>query len=84
MSQLKFRNIDVSPSDPVEQWGFEGVLAAVERGDIDDWSRLTAAFRADPFGEVADELDEALVCADAPGAVALLSGALAEARKSAS
>lgn len=80
MSLLKFRNIDASPSDPVEEWGFEGVLAAVERGDLEDWSRLAAVFRADPFGEVAEELAEALDVADAPGAVALLSQALAEAR----
>lgn len=80
MSLLKFRNIDASPSDPVEAWGFEGVLAAVERGDIEDWARLAAAFRAEPVGEAAEELEQALAVADAPGAVALLFRALADAR----
>jgi DNA-binding transcriptional regulator YiaG len=34
---LKFRNVTASPSDPVESWPFEGVLAAVERGTLPDW-----------------------------------------------
>ena len=37
---MTFRNIDVSPDAPVEEWGFEGVLCALERGDIADWQRL--------------------------------------------
>jgi len=31
---MTFRNIDVSPDAPVEEWGFEGMLCALERGDI--------------------------------------------------
>lgn len=27
---LFFRNLDVTPDDPVEQWGVEGVLAAID------------------------------------------------------
>lgn len=82
MSILKFRNVDVSPDDPVETWGFEGVLAAIERRDIEDWSRLAAAFRAEPLGHVAAQVAEAVEVADAPGAVALLSRALSDARTS--
>jgi hypothetical protein len=37
---LKFRNIDVSPNDPVEKWGIEGILCAFERGDVDDWRKI--------------------------------------------
>ena len=40
---LNFRNIDVAPDAPVEDWGFEGMLCALERGDIADWQRLYAA-----------------------------------------
>lgn len=40
---MTFRNIDVSPDAPVEEWGFEGMLCALERGDVADWQRLYAA-----------------------------------------
>jgi hypothetical protein len=44
-SAPKFRNIAASPSDPVETWPFEGILAAVERGTLPDWRRLATAPR---------------------------------------
>ena len=37
---LKFRNIDVSPEDPVDKWGVEGILCAFERGHVDDWRKI--------------------------------------------
>ena len=40
---LNFRNIDVAPDAPVAEWGFEGMLCALERGDMADWQRLYAA-----------------------------------------
>ena len=40
---MTFRNIDVSPDAPVEEWGGEGMLCALERGDVADWQRLYAA-----------------------------------------
>jgi hypothetical protein len=53
---LRFRNLDVSPDEPVEDWPFEGILAAIERGTLPDWIRLGAAIAADPWGEVDDHL----------------------------
>jgi hypothetical protein len=47
---LAFRNIDVSPEDPVEVWPTEAVLAALERGGLGHWRRLTAAIDEDPWG----------------------------------
>jgi hypothetical protein len=44
---LAFRNIDVSPDDPVELWPTESVLTAMERGGLGHW-RLTAAINEDP------------------------------------
>jgi DNA-binding XRE family transcriptional regulator len=40
---LRFRNIDVTPDDPVEVWGFEGMLAAIDRGYAKDWRKLVDA-----------------------------------------
>lgn len=67
---LAFRNLDVSPQAPVEQWGFEGLLAAVDRGDLADWQRVAEAVARAPRGEVADLLAEVLDAAEDVGAVA--------------
>ncbi|WP_240629867.1 helix-turn-helix domain-containing protein [Specibacter cremeus] len=70
---LKFRNLSVAPTDPVEMWGVEGLLAAVERGDLHDWRRIAAALRQDPRGEVAADLEEVLGLVENPAMVNLFS-----------
>lgn len=77
---LSFRNIDVSPDDPVEDWPTEAVLTALERGGLSHWRRLAAAIRADPWGPVARRLEEALTVSEAYGVDALMADALAGAR----
>lgn len=75
---LAFRNIELDPDAPVEQWGFEGLLAAVDRGDALDWRRIAAAVGADPWGPVARLLeDEVLPAAEDSGVVGALSGMIA-------
>ncbi len=69
---VSFRNLDVTPDAPVAEWGVEGVLAAVDRGDLSDWSRIAAAVADDPRGEVADLVLEALDLAEDSGAAAAL------------
>lgn len=56
---LKFRNINATPQDPVEMWGVEGILAALERGTLRHWRMVTEA-AVDPRSGVAEELEEAL------------------------
>lgn len=80
---LKFRNLTVSPRDPVDQWGFEGLLAAVERGDINDWHRIADALREDPRGKVADELEEVAEAAENPAIPSLLQRILQRSLKDA-
>lgn len=79
---LRFRNIDVSESDPVDAWGFEGILTAVDRGGLQQWHRIGTAVREQPWGKVAAELEEALQVAEDSGAAALMQRALEDARKS--
>ena len=80
-SALKFRNVSASPDDPVETWPFEGVLAAVERGTLPDWRRLAKAIRADPWGQVAQQVLEAISLSHPYGTTELLQGVVAHARK---
>jgi DNA-binding transcriptional regulator YiaG len=78
---LKFRNINASPDDPVDTWPFEGILAAIERGTLPDWSRLAAAIQADPWGPVAKQVLEAIRRSRPYGTAELLEGVVSRARK---
>ncbi|MGH3634540.1 MAG: helix-turn-helix domain-containing protein [Mycobacterium sp.] len=83
MPTLRFRNIMATPDDPIEQWGVEGVLAAIDRGSLPHWRRIAAAVRVDPWGSVAADLEQALKLADDTGVVATLRRALAHMRQDA-
>jgi Helix-turn-helix domain len=80
MSVLQFRNINATPDDPVEKWGVEGILAAVDRGSLPHWRRIAAAVRADPWGTVAADLEQALELAEDVGVAATLRRVLDHAR----
>lgn len=68
---LQFRNLEgVTPADPVESWGFEGVLSAVERGGPAAWWLVLDGVRRNPGGAVERELREALAIASSPEATA--------------
>jgi DNA-binding transcriptional regulator YiaG len=83
VSALRFRNLDVSPEDPVGSWPFEGVLAAIERGTLPDWRRLAAAIDADPWGPVARQVEEALAISRPYGTGALMETGIESARAAA-
>ncbi|MDR0959081.1 MAG: helix-turn-helix domain-containing protein [Propionibacteriaceae bacterium] len=68
---LQFRNLTVTPDDPVEEWGVEGILTAIERGGIQHIQRIMRSVRRDPHGEVARWVHEAAACTDHPVAARL-------------
>jgi DNA-binding transcriptional regulator YiaG len=78
---LKFRNLTVSPDDPVETWPFEGIVAAVERGALPDWRRLARVIKADPWGPVAQQVLEAIHLSRPYGTAELLEGVIGSARQ---
>ena len=63
---LRFRNIDATPADPVSMWGFEGMLAAIDRGYLQDWDKLARAVAAEP--ELRDDFNDALAAAESRAA----------------
>jgi DNA-binding transcriptional regulator YiaG len=83
MRALRFRNITTTPDDPVDQWGVEGILAAIDRGSLPHWRRIAGAVRSDPWGPIAADLEQALTLGNDAGAVATLERALAHARQAA-
>jgi DNA-binding transcriptional regulator YiaG len=80
-STLRFRNLTVSPDNPVESWPFEGILAAVERGTMPDWRRLAEVIRADPWGPVAQQVIEALELSRPYGTAELLERVIDSSRR---
>jgi DNA-binding transcriptional regulator YiaG len=80
MRTLRFRNINAIPGDPVEQWGVEGILTAIDRGSLLHWRRIGAAVRADPWGPTAADLEQALDLAEDVGVAATLRRTLVRAR----
>lgn len=80
---LRFRNLSVSPDDPVDTWPFEAIRAAVERGTLPDWRRLAKAIEADPWGPVARQVLEAVDLAHPYGTAELLQGVVERARSDA-
>lgn len=83
MSTLAFRNVDVSPDDPVAEWPLEAIQTALERGGLTHWRRLTAAVRADPWGPVARRIEEVLAYSRPYGVAAALERATTRARDAA-
>ena len=53
---LKFRNIDVTPDDPVEMWGVEGILCAFERGHVNDWRKIWRSVTVDRSQKVIEDV----------------------------
>ncbi|HZJ04588.1 MAG TPA: helix-turn-helix transcriptional regulator [Nocardioidaceae bacterium] len=74
---LQLRNLTVTPDDPVEDWGVEGLLAAVDRGDLADWRRIIAAVRREPWGGVAQALGQVFAVASDSGVTSALRHAVA-------
>jgi DNA-binding transcriptional regulator YiaG len=57
---LAFRNLTVSPDDPVSGWPTEAVQIALERGDLGDWQRIVAELKREPWGRTARQVEEVL------------------------
>lgn len=77
---LAFRNLDITPDAPVEDWPVEAILTAIERGSLAHWRRIVAAVRCDPWGPVARRTEAALDLTDAYGITIVLRQAIARAR----
>lgn len=77
---VRFRNVDADPRDPVATWPYEGLVAAIERGSVHDWARITSVVRGDPWGDVARSVEDYLRYAESSGVTALLRRAIDRSR----
>ncbi|MGL5865983.1 MAG: helix-turn-helix domain-containing protein [Dermatophilaceae bacterium] len=80
MTRIALRNVDADPSDAVETWPYEALVAAIERGTISTWVRITSAIDREPWGDVARQIEEYLRYASPYGVGPLLHRALARSK----
>ncbi len=50
---MRFRNVEVDQSRPLDQWPAEAIETLIDRGVRSDWKRLVAAIGANPWGPAA-------------------------------
>jgi DNA-binding transcriptional regulator YiaG len=77
---LAFRNLTVTPDDPVVAWPTEAVQTALERGDLSHWRRLALEIRRDPWGPVARRVAEVLTYSRPYGVAEVMDAVIAQAR----
>lgn len=78
---LAFRNLRTTPDAPVSSWPTEAVQTALERGDLDDWRRMVAEIRRDPWGRTARQIEEVLSHTRPYGIADVVEVVLARARE---
>jgi hypothetical protein len=78
---LQFRNVDASPSDPLDTWPYEALVTAIERGLVLDWQPIVAELRKHPWGEVARRIERYLPYAPKSGVTTLFGLAIVRARE---
>lgn len=83
MSELAFRNVDVSPEDQVEKWPLEAIQTALERGSLKHWRRLAAAIQAQPWGPVTRDVEEVLTYSRPYGVAETMERVIEQARRGA-
>lgn len=83
MSTLAFRNVDLSPTDPVSTWPLEAIQTALERGGLSDWRRLAKAVMAQPWGPVPRRIEEVLRYSRPYGVAELMERIIGRARSDA-
>lgn len=80
---VSFRNVDASPSDPVDSWPYEGLVAVLERGLAQDWRPVLTEIRQRPWGRTARRVERYLSYERPKGLAPLLELAISRARSAA-
>jgi len=83
MTALAFRNVAVSPDDPVSEWPQEAIQTALERGSLSHWRLLARAIQAEPWGPVARRVGEVLTYSRPYGVALAMERVIARARRAA-
>jgi DNA-binding transcriptional regulator YiaG len=80
---LHFRNVEADPNEPVEQWPYEALVTALERGGLRQWRRVAAEIRRRPWGRTARSVEDYASYTQPSAVTALLLRSVARARSAA-
>jgi DNA-binding XRE family transcriptional regulator len=78
---MKFRNVDVDPSRPLDEWPAEAIETLIDRGVRSDWKRLVAAIGTNPWGPAARTAETVAGWGEHGGIDLLILDAVAGARR---
>ncbi len=81
MTTARFRNVDVVPGSPVEEWPDEAIETVMDRGSLSDWARLAAAIRSQPWGPLSRTVESVAGWDEHYGVDRLMLRVLATARR---
>ena len=78
---MRFRNVDVDTSRPLDEWPAEAIETVIDRGSRADWARLVAAIDANPWGPAARTTEVVARWGEHDGVDLLMLEAISRARK---
>lgn len=78
---MRFRNVDVVTSRPLDEWPAEAIETVIDRGTRTDWARLVAAIDANPWGPAARTAETIARWGEHYGVDALMLEAISRARR---
>lgn len=81
MTATAFRNVDVDPGSDPDDWPFEAIHTAIDRGSLGDWRHLAASIRRQPWGPCARAVEAITGWGEHEGVDALLAEAVRRARR---
>ena len=77
-----FRNVDVDPSRPLDEWPAEAIEILIDRGMRSDWARLIAAIEANPWGTASRTAENVASWSEHYGIDILVLDTVAQSRRS--
>lgn len=78
---IQFRNLDLDPTTPIDQWPAEAIETVIDRGSLSDWRQLAWAIRRNPWGPAARTTETVVSWGEHYGVDALMSGVIRRARE---
>ncbi len=78
---VRFRNVEVDPASPVDEWPAESIETVMDRGSLSDWRRLAEAIRRDPWGRLARTVEAIASWGEHYGVDALMMTVICRARE---
>ncbi|CAN5197905.1 hypothetical protein BH24ACT1_BH24ACT1_07470 [soil metagenome] len=79
---MKFRNVDLDRSRPLDEWPAEAIETLIDRGTLSDWKQLVEAICGNPWGPAARTAETVARWGEHQGVDMLVVDALDAARTS--